>query len=327
MKSFLTLAVIGLISLLVALCLDLRAQNTSATVIDFALIDTVNDNLLRARTERPYFMASNKASGTRNPVSVVTAWSTGASADSAWRYVHQEKRYWDVRLTTLTRGDSMATFTIREYNRNGFLRATYTQVVNYGTVKRSGADWYNGGAHAEADFGSTALGLNLAMCDYATLLQSVGWSWRLYLWDERLVELSVDGAIATYSEPSLVTQVIATFDTLARLSADTLWTDSVPGKNGFTNVFITATSTHADTVPVLGLFYKLKPDSISTWTVPIAYYGKRVAVILDSLAIPRGETRYVWPTTDPARWIKFGYTGKSPYGRVIVEKFVIEWRD
>ena len=317
MKSFPTLVIVGLLCLLAA-PREAQAQNTSIAAIDFALVDTVNTSLLRARTKSPYFMASNKASGARNPVSVVTAWSTGASADSAWRYTHQEKRYWDVTLTTLTRADSMATFTMREYNRNGVLRSTYTQYVNYGTVKRSGADWYNGSAHAEANFGSSALGLNLTMCDYATLLQSVGWSWRLYLWDERLVELSADGAIATYAEPMMDSLTILANDTIQGASTDTSWTAALPGQFGYITLFNTMTTTSADTAnSIYAMVYQVKANG-GSWAGPIDYFSRTSFALLDSVAAPRGQTRAYWPTTTPADSVRFGVYNKSILGRLVV---------
>jgi len=177
-----------IIALITILAGAAQAQLTSTASTDFAVVDTVSEPSGLIAWTDPYFMADNRVLATRSAVAVVAAWSTNASADSAWTYTRSQRREWVVTLTTWTAADSTLVFTINEYHPvDGTLLETYTQAVDYG--------YYGGRAHCVADFGGTPLGLNLSLANYATILASTGWSWHLYLWDIGQVEVS-DGNVS-----------------------------------------------------------------------------------------------------------------------------------
>ena len=170
-----------------------QAQITNTTSTEFAVLDTVSEpSGLMVGTE-PYYMADNRVLATRSPVTVVATWSTNATADSAWSYTRNQRREWVVTLTTWNSADSTLIFTINEYQSSDrTLLATYTQAVDYG--------YCGGSAHCVPDFGGTALGLNLSLANYATILTSTGWSWHLYLWDIGQIPISRLTIIPAWSD-------------------------------------------------------------------------------------------------------------------------------
>ena len=272
-----------IIALIAILTGGAQAQITNATSTDFAVLDTVSEPIgLMVGTE-PYYMADNRVLATRSPVAVVAAWSTNATADSAWSYTRGQRREWIVTLTTWNSADSTLIFTINEYQSSDrTLLATYTQAVDYG--------YYSGSAHCVADFGGMALGLNLSLANYATILISTGWSWHLYLWDIDQVALSRLTIIPEWS------------DTLAD-DGDTTYSDAVWGGWRWINLGFKGVSSSMgdDGNNWIGFGQQRKIDG--------EWY--EIEVISDSFRIPltiARDTTFTHPVADSLRMVIWGKT-------------------
>jgi hypothetical protein len=171
------------------------------------------------------------------------------------------------------------------------------------------------------------LGLNLSLCSYATLLQSVGWTWNLYLWDLKLNPGSSRGAVATYGLPQLDTLTILANDSINISSTDTTFTTPISGQFGYITLFVNATTISADTaVAAFGLVYQVKAAD-GSWSGPIDYYSKTSFALVDSVAFARGQTRAYWPTTTPADSVRFAVFNKSILGRLVITSIKALWRD
>lgn len=271
-----------------------RAQITNTASTDFTVLDTLNPIGLKG-LQQPYFMADNRMTPTtRAQVNVVTAWSTNASADSAWSYTKGQRTEWVVSLTNWSASDSLILFSVREYqSATRTLMRTYTQYVNYGTVKKQGANWYNGAAHNEANFGNTPLGLNLAMADYATILQSVGWRWHLYLWDVERFETAADSgalALAVYSKYPGSRLTLSTGRDTSLYGAGIFASDPFPLDNPNITIWAAFGSPNATTQPAAELSYAVSWDSVSWYgALDDAVVAKDTLYKIADFNAPRGR--------------------------------------
>lgn len=135
-----------------------------------------------------------------------------------------------------------------------------------------------------------------------------------------------NGTTVSSSLPSLDSLTIADNDSFRVVNSDTVYTAAIPGRFGFVTLFLTAYGATSDTIPTFGLAYQVK-ETNGEWASSAEYYSLTATSVLDSLAIPHGATRYVWPTTTPADSLRFRIIGKTVAGRAVMNKVVARWRD
>jgi hypothetical protein len=297
----------------------LLGQNTNATSTDIDVLLARSNAIHLGLTKNSYFMADNRIG------SLVTAWSTNATADSIYRYCGGQDRYWVVSVESWVAADSSTVLRIDEYALGS------TQILH---TYRGNIGWHRKAVtHAEANVGSTPLGLNLQVCAASAIAPLSAatrstWRWYIYLTQSVKEVSNALGSKPSYSLPYLDSLTIVKVSSVAADPKDTLAvadssiTTAIPGQFGFLILFV-----KCDTISRFKLGYQIKQNGSTEWCGPLSLYGTGWFSINDSLVVGTNEKAIMPSTTTAADSLRFRILNLTTAGRCLLNHVKALWRD